>query len=88
MRRRSRLLLLLVTLAASPALAQPAAGPRMVAEWEPVLGTLIRWPLGIPLDLVVELARDDTLDTLVETAGAEQQAWSTRGGAGVTSTTW
>jgi len=39
---------------------------RMVAEWEPALGTLIRWPLGIPSDLVIELARDDSLFVLVE----------------------
>ena len=26
---------------------------RVVAEWEPALGTMIRWPLGIPSDLVV-----------------------------------
>ena len=32
---------------------------RVVAEWEPAIGTMIRWPLGIPSDLVVELASDD-----------------------------
>jgi agmatine deiminase len=63
--------------------AQPAPGPRMVAEWEPALGALIRWPLGIPLDLVVELARDDTLYTLAESSGAEQQARSAFQNAGV-----
>ena len=40
---------------------------RVVAEWEPALGTMIRWPLGIPSNLVVELASDDTLFVLVET---------------------
>ena len=39
---------------------------RIVAEWEPALGTMIRWPLGIPSDLVVELASDDFLYVLVE----------------------
>ena len=34
---------------------------RVVAEWEPALGTMIRWPLGIPSDLVVELATTDVL---------------------------
>ena len=34
---------------------------RVVAEWEPAIGTMIRWPLGIPSDLVVELASDDIL---------------------------
>lgn len=72
-----------VMLPASPVAAQWEAGPRMVAEWEPALGTLIRWPLGIPMALVVELARDDTLYTLVETSGTEQQARSTFAAAGV-----
>ena len=39
---------------------------RIVAEWEPALGTMIRWPLGIPSDLVAELAEDDILYVLVE----------------------
>ncbi len=68
--------------AAAPG-AGPTPGPRMVAEWEPALGTLIRWPLGIPMSLARELARDDTLFTLVETAGAEQQAGSAFASAGI-----
>ena len=39
---------------------------RVVAEWEPAIGTMIRWPLGIPSDLVVELASDDILYVLIE----------------------
>lgn len=66
-------------LAALP--AQPKADPtppmRMCAEWEPAFGTLIRWPLGIPSSLVVELAADDSLYVLVETSGQENQATST-----------
>jgi agmatine deiminase len=48
----------------------------MCAEWEPAVGTLIRWPLGIPSGLVVELAEDDSLYVLVETAAQESQARS------------
>jgi agmatine/peptidylarginine deiminase len=48
----------------------------MCAEWEPAVGTLIRWPLGIPSTLVVELAEDDSLYVLVETSGEESQARS------------
>lgn len=48
--------------------------PRMIAEWEPALGTLIRWPLNIPVQLVQELAADDSLYILVETAGELQNA--------------
>ena len=47
---------------------------RVVAEWEPALGTMIRWPLGIPSDLVIELASDDILYVLVETNNQQNQA--------------
>ena len=47
---------------------------RVVAEWEPALGTMIRWPLGIPSDLVVELASNDILYVLVETVNQEKKA--------------
>ena len=50
------------------------AFPRMCAEWEPALGTLIRWPLGIPSSLVMELAEDDSLYVLVENTSQETQA--------------
>ena len=46
---------------------------RVVAEWEPAIGTMIRWPLGIPSDLVVELASDDIVYVLVEN-GFQQSA--------------
>lgn len=49
---------------------------RMVAEWEPAVGTLIRWPLGIPSGLVVELATDDSLFVLVESYYERDQAIS------------
>jgi len=47
---------------------------RVVAEWEPALGTIIRWPLGIPSDLVIELASEDILYVLVETNNQQSQA--------------
>ncbi len=81
MRARQRLSCSLVTLAAlwltATALADPAQPVRMCAEWEPAFGTLIRWPLGIPSALVVELAADDSLYVLVETSGQENYARST-----------
>lgn len=61
----------------------PAPPVRACAEWEPAAGTLIRWPLGIPGSLVAELAEDDSLYVLVETAGQEAQARSTFGSYGV-----
>jgi len=47
---------------------------RVVAEWEPALGTIIRWPLGIPTDLVIELANENILYVLVETNNQQNQA--------------
>ena len=47
---------------------------RVVAEWEPALGTMIRWPLGIPSSLVVELASENILYVLVETNSHQNQA--------------
>jgi agmatine deiminase len=56
-------------------LSQPER--RFVAEWEPAWGTLIRWPLGIPADLVVELAKDDSLYVLVASYSQRDQAINT-----------
>jgi agmatine deiminase len=50
---------------------------RFVAEWEPAHGTLIRWPLGIPSGLVVELAKDDSLYLLVASNYHRDQAINT-----------
>lgn len=47
---------------------------RMAAEWEPALGTLIAWPLSIPYKLVVELAADNSLFTLVENESSKMEA--------------
>ena len=47
---------------------------RVVAEWEPALGTMISWPLGIPSDLVIELANENILYVLVETNNQQNQA--------------
>jgi len=44
----------------------PLESNRTVAEWEPAIGTLITWPLCIPHTLVIELAKDNHLYTLVE----------------------
>ena len=62
---------------ATPATAQPVPPMRVIAEWEPAVGTLISWPLGIPRELVVELASDDLLFVLVRSQQAENSAQST-----------
>ena len=56
---------------------------RVIAEWEPALGVMIRWPLGIPLDLVNELASDDILYVLVENGFQENSATNSFNNAGV-----
>jgi len=43
----------------------PKPPVRMIAEWEPAKGAMIRWPLKVPDACVVELAEDDTLFLLV-----------------------
>ncbi len=78
MNRITRLLLALTLFATGAAVrAQPVAPVRVCAEWEPALGTLISWPLGLPQALVVELARDDRLYVLVRSAAHEDQARAT-----------
>ncbi len=69
------ILTVLIVIISMPANAQYRL--RTVAEWEPALGTLIRWPLGIPADLVVELAKDDLLFVLVKNSSQQQSATAT-----------
>ena len=47
---------------------------RTAAEWEPALGTMIVWPLSIPYKLVVELANDNHLYTMVENEDSRKEA--------------
>jgi agmatine deiminase len=72
------LMLLIVTpVQASSPMNERSGSVRMCAEWEPAIGTLIRWPLGIPAQLVVELARDDSLFVLVQNQSQQNQAYNT-----------
>jgi agmatine/peptidylarginine deiminase len=49
-----------------------STGPlRMIAEWEPMQGALIRYPLGIPINLVAKMAEKDVVYVIVD---ASQQA--------------
>jgi len=60
----------------------PEAHNRTAAEWEPALGALVVWPLGIPYTLAVELAKDSHLYTMVEDEAtkAEAQEWFAKWG--------
>ena len=60
----------------SEILSQPGQPVRMCAEWEPAWGTLIRWPLSIPMELVKELAEDDSVYVLVENSSQQSSALS------------
>lgn len=55
---------------------------RTAAEWEPAKGTMIVWPLSVPYKLVVELAKDNHLYTLVanDSSKNEAQKWYTQWG--------
>lgn len=83
-----RVILVCVTavgLAVATAFAQPMAplpcpappptrGVRVAAEWEPVVGVLIGWPLKLPRALVVELARDVDLHVTVRDERDQRRA--------------
>lgn len=55
---------------------------RTAAEWEPAVGTMIVYPLSIPYKLVVELAKDNHLYTIVENETSKNEAlkWFTKWG--------
>ena len=73
--RKSLLVAGALTLHLAAAAASDLPEPvRLCAEWEPARGTLIRWPLGIPWELVSGLAADDSLYVLVDNAYQQSQA--------------
>lgn len=60
---------------ADPLVVQPhAADIRVAAEWEPVIGVLIGWPLQLPDSLVVELSREVDLYVTVNNSRSTEQA--------------
>jgi len=56
---------------------------RNPAEWEPSVGVIIRWPLGISVDLVAELSEDMVVTTIVSSSYYQSQATSTYSSGGV-----
>jgi agmatine deiminase len=62
----------------------PPSGPaRNPAEWEPMTGAIIRWPLGIPVSLVKEMSEDIEVWTIVANSTQQAQATSTYQSGGV-----
>jgi agmatine/peptidylarginine deiminase len=63
--------------------APPSGQVRNSAEWEPSQGVIIRWPLGIPLELVAEYSQDLVVVTIVASTSQQSSAISAYNGAGV-----
>ncbi len=63
---------------------------RTAAEWEPAVGTMVVWPLSIPYKLVVELAKDNHLYTLVPNDSVKKEAaqWYSKWGIDSNSNTF
>lgn len=62
----------------------PPAGPaRNPAEWEPMTGAIIRWPLGIPVSLIAEISEDIEVYTIVANSSEQASATSTYSSGGV-----
>ena len=60
----------------------PTGTPRFVAEFEPMQGVMIRYPLGIPNSLVAQLSNNCMVYCIVSSS-QQNQAQSTFQGAGV-----
>jgi len=65
------------------ATAPPPAGVRQPAEFEPMSGVLIRYPLGIPYDLIAEMSEDADVWTIVSSSYYQSQAESNYASNGV-----
>jgi len=65
-------------------LTAPPPGPaRNPAEWEPMTGAIIRWPLGIPISLIAEMSEDIEVYTIVANSYYQDQATSAYQSGGV-----
>ncbi len=63
--------------------APPPWPIRNPAEWEPSEGVIIRWPLGISIELVAELSEDLMVTTIVANTSYQSQAISAYSSGGV-----
>jgi len=65
------------------ATAPPVGPARNPAEWEPMTGAIIRWPLGIPVSLIAEMSEDLEIYTIVANSSQQASATSTYQSGGV-----
>lgn len=65
------------------ATAPPIGPARNPAEWEPMTGAIIRWPLGIPVSLIAEMSEDLEVYTIVANSSEQSSANSTYSSGGV-----
>jgi len=63
--------------------APPVGPPRNPAEWEPMTGALIRWPLGITVPLIKEMSEDHEVWTILVDSAAQANATSAYQSGGV-----
>jgi agmatine/peptidylarginine deiminase len=63
--------------------APPTGAIRNPSEWEPSQGVIIRWPLGIPLDLVAAYSEHLVVVTIVSSSYYQSQAETSYSSAGV-----
>jgi len=63
--------------------SREASPIRNIAEFEPMQGVLIRYPLGIPYALIAEMSENDTVYTLVANTATRDTAISNYGSNGV-----
>jgi agmatine deiminase len=62
----------------------PPPGPaRNPAEWEPMTGAIVRWPIGLPISLIAEISEDIEVWTIVASSYYQDQATSAYQSGGV-----
>ncbi len=61
----------------------PPAPVVQPAEWEPMTGVLIRYPLGLPLGLVAEMSEDVEVKTIVSSTSQMNTAYNQYAAGGV-----
>ncbi len=86
---RRQILALLFLIIPVLSFGQPLGTPRMIAEWEPVEGVMIRWPLGISVSLVAEMSEEVTVYVIIRSHQISSATSSfTSGGVNMANVEW